>query len=520
MKLEAKAIRYLTRDDWRTLVATEMGMKNHEFVPTNMICTIANLKFGGGKKAIRNIHKFKLLYHENKKYDGYKLTYLGYDYLALKAFVSRDTVSFVGTQIGVGKESDIYLVANDNNEEMVLKLHRLGRVSFKTIKNNRDYLKHRKNASWLYLSRLAALKEFAYMKALYENGFPVPTPIDVNRHCIVMSRVKGYPLLQVVELRHPSKVYADLMNLIVKLANYGLIHGDFNEFNILINDEEQVTLIDFPQMVSTSHANAEYYFDRDVNCIRTFFEKRYGFIGEKYPKFSDYKQAQFDLDKVIGASGFTKDLQKDMDLLIKDQDGDEELNNNNNSDSDDNSDDDDDDDEDNEEENQDEQSSTTEENNSNPFQQDEEESEEEEEEEESEEESESESESEEEEDIEVKQVRKTIKGLPTQKNRKFKFSDLAEEESPVLLRKEFLEEMKVLDGEVPIATTDAPVEGEEETEEMKLAREEERKQYEKRMIQSKVKRALDRQTKGKSNGRNAMKSRAKKEIKKQIASGF
>ena len=25
-----------------------------------------------------------------------------------------------------------------------------------------------------------------------------------------------------------------------------------------------VTLIDFPQMVSTSHSNAEYYFDRDV----------------------------------------------------------------------------------------------------------------------------------------------------------------------------------------------------------------------------------------------------------------
>jgi RIO-like serine/threonine protein kinase len=37
--------------------------------------------------------------------DGYKLTYLGYDFLALKAFCSRNTVSLIGPKIGVGKES-------------------------------------------------------------------------------------------------------------------------------------------------------------------------------------------------------------------------------------------------------------------------------------------------------------------------------------------------------------------------------------------------------------------------------
>jgi hypothetical protein len=47
------------------------------------------------------------------------------------------------------------------------------------------------------------------------------------------------------------------MKLIVKLARYGLIHGDFNEFNLMITHEEEVVLIDFPQMVSTSHPNAE-----------------------------------------------------------------------------------------------------------------------------------------------------------------------------------------------------------------------------------------------------------------------
>jgi len=55
--------------------------------------------------------------------DGYRLTNGGYDYLALKVLSTRDSVLSVGNQIGVGKESDIYLVANDE-QQMVLKLHR------------------------------------------------------------------------------------------------------------------------------------------------------------------------------------------------------------------------------------------------------------------------------------------------------------------------------------------------------------------------------------------------------------
>ena len=47
--------------------------------------------------------------------------------------------------------------------------------------------------------------------------------------------------------------------MIVRFARAGLIHGDFNEFNILIRRESgDPVVIDFPQMVSTSHKNAEW----------------------------------------------------------------------------------------------------------------------------------------------------------------------------------------------------------------------------------------------------------------------
>lgn len=304
-------LRYLSKEDFRVLTALEMGMKNHEIVPSNLVASIANLRHGGCHKVLKELVRNKLIAWEHGKVSGYRLTYPGYDYLALKALAARDAVASVGNQIGVGKESDIYIVANDNDEQLALKLHRLGRTSFRKLKEKRDYLGKRKSASWLYLSRLAAMKEFAFMKALYDHGFPVPTPIDFSRHCVVMELMNAYPLNQVHTLDDPASVYDDLMNLIVRLANHGLIHGDFNEFNLMLDDQDQITLIDFPQMVSTSHENAEWYFNRDVQCVVDFFNRRFNYKSELYPKFSDIT-CEKTLDVDVAASGFSKEMEQSL----------------------------------------------------------------------------------------------------------------------------------------------------------------------------------------------------------------
>lgn len=56
--------------------------------------------------------------------DGYRLTNTGYDYLALKTLTSRQLISSFGNQIGVGKESNIYVVADPEEKPICLKLHR------------------------------------------------------------------------------------------------------------------------------------------------------------------------------------------------------------------------------------------------------------------------------------------------------------------------------------------------------------------------------------------------------------
>lgn len=239
MRLDATDLRYISSQEFRVLTAIEMGSKNHEVVPSSLAAQICGLHHSGINKLLGSLAKRNLIARvQNTKYDGYRLTYGGYDYLALRAFSKRDSVAAVGRRIGVGKESDIMIVSSPDQEQRVLKIHRLGRISFRAIKEKRDYMGKRKSASWMYMSRLAAAKEYAFMKILHEHGFPVPQPIDQARHCIVMSYIDAFPLRQIAVLPADQipLLYSALMKLIVRLARAGLIHGDFNEFNLLIRE--------------------------------------------------------------------------------------------------------------------------------------------------------------------------------------------------------------------------------------------------------------------------------------------
>lgn len=251
----------------------------------------------------------------------------------------------VGNQIGVGKESDIVVVATHNGSQRILKIHRLGRISFRSVKSNRDYLRNRSTGSWMYMSKLAAMKEYAFMKALRKNGFPVPEPIAQNRHTIVMELIDAFPLRQISKVPDPAWLYSELIDMILRLARFGLIHGDFNEFNVLIKEEEDPKakgkapvseeddgsenirlvpiLIDFPQMVSMDHPNAEMYFDRDINCIKTFFERKFKFTSDvPGPFFADAKKqllanAGKRLDVEVEASGFSRKMAKELEKYMK-----------------------------------------------------------------------------------------------------------------------------------------------------------------------------------------------------------
>lgn len=359
MKLDATVMRTMGKTDFHILRAVETGMRNHALVPRNLIASIANLRHGGCHKVLSSLLRDKLLSHDQScGYDGYRLTNSGYDILALHSLKTRGLIGALGDRIGTGKESDIYIAATPEGKQIVLKFHRLGRTSFRDVKKKRDYfmmnaMKKGKNGggdlpnSWLFLSKISALKEYTFMKALHSVGYLTPDPIGQNRHIVVMSLVRGIPLYQLSASRvsplQAECIFLQSMSLAKRLCFHGLVHCDLNEFNIMVDmsggvqshasedndvathyvrhtglpvdDDERgllsahnptlatlvkdgtgeivteeapkpieilpdgepkpiVTLIDFPQMVSYRHPNAEELFYRDVECLKRFFTKK------------------------------------------------------------------------------------------------------------------------------------------------------------------------------------------------------------------------------------------------------
>ena len=408
MRFDLTALKYLNKDDFRVLTAIEMGMRNHEIVPVDLIQSISKIRNTSVRRILANLLKHKLIKHTKIQYEGYSLNFLGYDFLAIHSLIKQGILVQIGTKIGVGKESDVYLCyvkkvnseisdelynqikeniltenalkeqnrqkkleENNNikkeeeeNEEKkdepeeeeeeeseeelsyiqndlpktiqtvvgeltiaCIKFARLGRTSFRAVKSKRDYVKSQTHYNWLYLSRLSAQNEYKNMKGLYSHGFSVPRPYGYNRHAIIMEYVPSYPLNKVEEIKDKNTVYHKMMDFIYKLGSNGLIHGDFNEFNILLNIEkpDEIVVIDFPQMISINHSEAENYFKRDVQCVKNYFLKKFNLTFEEDLKFSDIKQINF-LDEELKAYGYKKEKEKDKKLNKEENEDKNEIN--------------------------------------------------------------------------------------------------------------------------------------------------------------------------------------------------
>jgi RIO kinase 2 len=125
------------------------------------------------------------------------------------------------------------------------------------------------------------------MRAL--SDFPVLRAIDWSRHSVVMSFVPGTLLNNIAILSHPEIAFARCIDIAVGLLRVGVIHADFTQFNVIVAEDESLTLIDLPQCIKHTHPEAQETFDRDVNQIRRFFELRFGFVAESVPSFAEFE---------------------------------------------------------------------------------------------------------------------------------------------------------------------------------------------------------------------------------------
>ncbi|KAM0678315.1 Serine/threonine-protein kinase rio2 [Binucleata daphniae] len=280
MKLNQDTVWTIQNTEFKVLKTVEYLTKTHDIVPYEQIQKL-NKDNMNLKNIVLDLCKSKFLRYENIPYLGYSLTTSGYDCLGIHT-LRKNGLSILGDKIGIGKESDIYYGVF-NGKNVAVKFHRLGRTSFRTVKNNRDYHGKRKHCSWFLLSKLSAEQEYKYMHMFY-SIIDIPKPLDQNRHIIVMELLEDYvPLYKIKQINNLDKVYCQMMQSIETLLGNGYVHGDFNEFNIMINENEDIKIIDLPQCISVEHAKAKEYLQRDIEAVKTHFYKKYQYVNDYEP---------------------------------------------------------------------------------------------------------------------------------------------------------------------------------------------------------------------------------------------
>ncbi|VDO55959.1 unnamed protein product [Schistosoma margrebowiei] len=290
----------------------EMGLKNHEVVPPELALKISHLRrscIGFSHLVQEQLILNRLVAYETDNRHWYRLTNLGYDYLALNQFFKSEQLESLGTMIGAGKESDVYIAAagarcgrsSDGSEgflvdfpnegdSVVVKFHRLGRTSFR--------------------------------KSLRSNGIPVPIPYTHNRNAVVMSYIADslplYRILPSILNSNGSAVarslYYQAKNILERIASLGLVHGDLNEFNLMVSDldpEEnteisnpKLVLIDFPQMISRDHKLANTIYERDAEGVVNFFSRYFDIPLNDLPSSLDSIKRVDYVDVNLKAPGY------------------------------------------------------------------------------------------------------------------------------------------------------------------------------------------------------------------------
>ncbi|HYB59098.1 MAG TPA: RIO1 family regulatory kinase/ATPase [Candidatus Acidoferrales bacterium] len=268
----AREFRNLQRYDFRVLRGIETAMRFFDWTPLDELPNYARLPQEEVNYRIGRLSRHKLVQRKTAHYVGYKLTFAGYDALAIDALVRSNVIQLLGSKVGVGKESDIYDAKREDGEIVIVKFHREG-TTFRHVKRSRGYFGQAERCSWMLASKLAAEREYEALMKLQER-VTVPKPIAQNRHIVVMGFLEGRELSNTA-LEAPLAVLNEIM-LQIKLAyQSGVVHADLSEYNVIVCAGGLVALIDWPQWITVSHPNADELLGRDLDNLLAYFVRKY-----------------------------------------------------------------------------------------------------------------------------------------------------------------------------------------------------------------------------------------------------
>ncbi|RKX47871.1 MAG: tyrosine protein kinase [Thermotogae bacterium] len=266
--------------DFRILRGVERNMRHYEWVPLEVIAKFARVDIETASYRLGKLDNWRLVRRRSDiGYIGYQLTIHGYDALAIRAFAQKGIIKAISqTQIGVGKEADVYVGITSNEEKVAVKFNRIGRTSFTRIKLYRPDFIDKRHISWLYISRLVAQREYEALQLLSPIA-KVPKPIAWNRHAIVMEFIEGVELIELADTDLTKEEASEILDKVLeeykKIVEFGIIHSDMSLYNIVLKKDGDILIIDWPQYLTTAFPDARYYLERDLRVLLNSFKRKW-----------------------------------------------------------------------------------------------------------------------------------------------------------------------------------------------------------------------------------------------------
>ncbi|MFX1564568.1 MAG: RIO1 family regulatory kinase/ATPase [Promethearchaeota archaeon] len=271
----AKTLPEIQSEEIQVLQSLEEIAHRFEYVPPEEIQKKITIDAEDVRFILSQLNKRGLVQRRKKRYLGYRLSQMGYDALALYDLAQKDVILSLGQPYGEGKEATVYRALDAQDNEVAVKFLRWGRSSFRSVRRLRT-MKEEPTYSWMDLSKRAATREFAALKKLKNVGGKVPNPLAVNRHVIVMSKISGHLLLDIMDFKEPQNVFERIVQQIrLAYVEAEIIHGDLSEYNIFVDEGGQIILFDWPQWQPLTHPNALWLLKRDITNVATFFRRRF-----------------------------------------------------------------------------------------------------------------------------------------------------------------------------------------------------------------------------------------------------
>ncbi len=220
----------------------------------------------------------------------------------LYKFTTKGLLTALGGPISRGKEAVIFHALGAEEEELAIKMYKIGTANFNAML---DYIigdPRFKNLKKDHRSIIFAWarKEFKNLKRACDAGVRVPQPIACEKNVLLMEfigkegiaapRLRDIPVDILTEDLDLEELFQQIISAVKTMYVKGkMVHADLSEFNIVMKGyaerefettanasttiEIEPVIIDLGQALVLDHPQADAFLQRDVRNIVTYFNK-------------------------------------------------------------------------------------------------------------------------------------------------------------------------------------------------------------------------------------------------------